>query len=474
VTPQDWNRASTGEPIAAPPADDAAQPPTGQLSLAGRLLDLAGRPVSGIDLEARRYDARRGPVAAGERRSRSDPAGRYEFDGLTPGDYEVRTVETRVYPSTWKIFRAGLGSADIVLAARSSVQVYGIVTDTGGAPLAGVEVAPGAPDAVTVWTDEAGSYRTQLSVADPARSFTLRFRLPDYVDEQVHLEGRQLAAAGESRVDVQLRRLTATTTVTGRLRDEQGTAVPSEVVQLQSASLGTHYMARSDADGAFSMQAVEPAPDYRLTIHPQGAYRNHWQQGVVIDGPETSLMITLQPLETGRLTGRMVDVAGNPLPGFSLQLQSSNSQGRLLTVIADEGGYFVVENAPAGNLLFATQSEPRFVVSGLVLEAGTTGNAEVVLDWGTHELTGRVRDELGNPLPGAELKLSWTHAARGIHSTALRRTIADGNGFFRFTQLAAAPHQLEAAAPGYLGVKQDHAIGRSAGEIEVELRRVPP
>lgn len=443
----------------------------GNLSISGRLLDLAGDPVPGIEVTARRLGPDGRAAVEDGHRGRSGDAGSYAIQDLTPGDYDVRTVAAAGYASAGKTFRAGLESADIVLAASATVQVYGRVTDAGSMSLAEVEVSPGGVDAVRVWTDAGGNYRTQLTVANPAASYTVRFRLPEYLDERVNLQGLELVAASEYRVDIELRRLDEATTVSGRLRSPSGDSVPGETVQLHSASVDTHYMATSQGDGTFSMSAVEPASDYRVTIHPKGAYENYWQQGIVIGGSGASLDIMLQALDSGRLTGRIIDVEGYPLPGFSLLLTSNKSQSRQLTVTSDEGGYFVVENAPSGNLMFVTRSEPRFVVSGITLEAGSASNAEVVIDWGNYKMTGWVRDEQSDPLAGAEVRLSWRYTAKGIQSTSLRSAVTDGDGFFRFTQLGPGPHQLDVVAPGYQRWQQAYNIDAFLGDVKVELRK---
>ena len=479
-SPQPRNQETPrAAPAYAPPGSVAKRTATestavaaeGNLSIAGRLLNLAGDPVPGMDVTARSLAPDGRAATAAGHRGRSDDAGSYEIQGLTPGDYDVRTVATAGYASAGKTFRAGLESADIVLAGSATVQVYGRVTDANELPLAGVEISPGGADAVRVWTDAGGNYRTQLTVANPAASYTVSYRLAEYLDERVNLQGRELVAAGEFRVDVELRALNEATTVTGTLRSQRGDVVPGETVQLHSAALGTRYMATSRGDGTFSMSAVEPASDYRVTIHPKGTYENYWQQGIVIGGAGASLDIMLQALDSGRLTGRIIDVEGYPLPGFSLLLKSNKSQRRYVTVTSDEGGYFVVEDAPAGNLMFVTRSDPRFVVSGISLEAGSAADAEVIIDWGDHEFGGRVRDERSGPVAGAKVQLNWKHAHGGIQSTSLRSAVTDGDGFFRFTQLGPGPHQLDVVASGYQRLQQAYNVDAYLGEIRVELRK---
>lgn len=460
--------ANTAQEIGAQNADAAPE-----LSISGRVLTTKGTPVPGIAVVASRLDPGGRPASAEPSRGRSDESGKYEIRGLTPGDYRLRTVESAGYAAAGGTFRAGVESADIVLAASSTVQVFGTVTAVGGQPLAQVEVMPRTgQDTRQVWTDNDGNYRTQVSVGDPAATYTFWFRLADYEEKRVHLQGRELASAGQLRVDVELQPEREMTTVSGTLQSSRGDPVPGERVQLHSDSSAARHSTTSRPDGTFSMPAVEPGSDYRVTIYPKGPYENYFQQGVMIGGSTAYLDITLQALESGRLTGRMVDVDGYPIPGFSLLLKATAAQNRRIPVTSDDGGYFVVEDAPAGTLMFVSLSEPRFLVSGITLPAGTAHDVELVIDWGDHELSGRVRDGSQAPVAGAEIRLSWQHVAGGAHSSSLRRARTDNEGAFRFTQLGGGPHQLEVTASGYQPVKQIHTVDSYVGLVEVKLRAV--
>jgi hypothetical protein len=309
-------------------------------------------------------------------------------------------------------------------------------------------------------------------VAQTTGAYTVRFNLPGFVEERVLLQSADLVGTAERRVDARLQALDQASNVTGTLRSDRGDAVPGEIVQLHLPSLKTEYLARSGKDGAFSMPAVKTGSDYRLTIHPEGSYQNYSQAGILIGTGRQTLKVILRSLDTGRLTGRISDVEGYPIPGYSLLLKSNESHGGRLMVSADDGGYFAVENSPTGSLMFMSQSEPRFTVSGITLEAGTEENVEVVIDWGNYEMTGWVRDELSNPLAAAKIGLSWNDNSRGIQSSSLRQAVTDENGFFRFTQLGPGPHQLDVVALGYQRLQKVYNVDAYSEEIRVELRKV--
>ncbi len=464
--------APTGTPKVAGSASE--EPTRGDLIISGRVLDQNGQRLSGIEIVARPLGQRGLASADINIETRSNSEGQYTIEGLLPGDYEVSTLEKAGYPSARKTFRAGVDSADLVLFGGTTVQIHGRVTDARGSALAEVEVSPGGQHAARVWTDADGDYRTQLTVTNPEASHTVVFRLAGYHEERVNLTTKELAGADEHRADVTLRTQGGTAAVSGTLRSRRGDPVAGETVQLQSAALGTRYTATSGADGAFVMGAVEPGSDYRVTVHPRGAYENYWQQDIEIDHPGTGIEITLEPLASGRLTGRMIDVEGYPLPGFTVLLKSTKSQRRYVTVTSDDGGYFIVEDAPAGNLMFFTRSDPRFGITGITLEQGTTVGTEVVVDWGDNELVGRVADQNRAPVAGAAVRLTWQHSHRGTRSNSLRRTVTDAAGSFRFTRLGPGPHQIQVSAPGYQSVTVDHNVDGYPGEVVVTVRETPP
>jgi hypothetical protein len=311
-------------------------------------------------------------------------------------------------------------------------------------------------------------------VTNPEASHTVVFRLAGYHEERVNLAAKELAGADEHRADITLRAQGETAAVSGTLRSPRGDPVGGETVHLQSAALGTRYTATSGADGAFAMGAVEPGSDYRVTVHPHGAYENYRQQDIAIDHPGTEIEITLEPLASGRLTGRMIDVEGYPLPGFTVLLKSNKSQRRHVTVTSDGGGYFNVEDAPAGQLMFFTRSDPRFGITGITLEQGTTISTEVVIDWGDNELVGRVADQNRAPVAGATVRLTWQHSHSGARSNSMRRTVTDLTGSFRFTRLGPGPHQIQVSAPGYQNVTVDHNVDGYPGEVAVTIHEAPP
>jgi protocatechuate 3,4-dioxygenase beta subunit len=440
-----------------------------RLSISGRVLDSNGAPVSGTKLTARHRGSATGPRDSETHETRSSDNGDYEFSGLIQGDYDVRTVATTEYPAVGALFRAGMRSADIVLSDTRTIQISGRVSDTAGQPLADVEVKPSGKDAVTVWTDGAGNFRTQAPGGLAGTTFSVTFRRESYVEKQAYVSPADVNSGGEARLDVQLLSLAGTVKVSGILRGADGNMVAGESVQLDSPSLNNRYRETSQSDGSFEFPAVEPGGDYRLTVHPRSAYESHYQQSIDIQPPSLLLSATLKPLETGRLTGRMMDEDGRPIGGFTMTLRSNKSQSYSVNVTGDDGGYFTNDNAPAGNLTFATRSKPQFSVSGINLQPGGSVDAELVIDWGDTEFTGQALDGSNRPVAGASVQLSGRFVGRGIQSSSLRRTTTDADGRFRFSELGGGMHTLTIKMNGFETATQAIDTSKYIGHLGIEL-----
>jgi hypothetical protein len=94
-------------------------------------------------------------------------------------------------------------------------------------------------------------------------------------------------------------------------------------------------------------------------------------------------------------------------PGFNLWLRSVDRVSQTVELRTDNIGNFIVNDAPAGDLLFYSRSAPQIQISGVYLPPDKLQNVNLVVDWGNYECEGRVLDFANNPIPGATLLLTW-------------------------------------------------------------------
>lgn len=261
-------------------------------------------------------------------------------------------------------------------------------------------------------------------IAEPQRPNTLQFRHPDY-----HLFERILEPSGFDgtdllSLDVMLKPLERTASVSGVLMDAAGQVVPQQDVSLYSGEFRRHHAARSDTSGEFRFPQVAVGGDYRLQVLPETSYMDYTQSGIEVPDGGLELTIVLDPVQTGNLKGLMMNTEGKPIADFNLQLVSQSARAQQFVIRSDSVGEFYLADVPAGRISFFSRSEPRLSASGVLLEAGETREVTLVLDWGP------------------------------------------------FTQLGSGWHKLDIHAPGYQRFRLEEPVGRESRPVQLVLERL--
>src|SRR5262245_27328530 len=331
-----------------------------------------------------------------------------------------------------------LAPAPAGVEAAASVRVHGEVTSTHGDRLPDVRVSATAGRAAEAVTDASGAYELRLEPIGgevPA----LRFSAGGYQDAEARVEPTGVAA-GEARLDVRLEPRSGTV-ISGTLSTEAGSAIAGETIHVTSVDSGAVYAAASGVGGRFSVRGVEPGRASIAVRQPE-LYRDvrklleFGEDGVSID-------IVLAELTTLRLSGRLVDTQGRPIPDLALSVVSGQAMRRTLQTRSDEEGQFVLDDVPSGFLSFSTPPPEGLVISGVALGPDPGGVVLLRADWRDGELRGRVVDGVGRPLPGAQVELLWLYVGEGASSRSARSTVSDARGGFAFRRLGGGIHHLE-------------------------------
>jgi protocatechuate 3,4-dioxygenase beta subunit len=443
------------------------------LTIAGRLLNQQGEPVPGIGISAvrHRFASTVSEAAPGDRvvaRTRSDADGWFGIAGLAEGEYEVKTIATDRYSSMKTLLQAGGAPVDLILV--EGLRVHGTVMSSSGEPLARVWVGLQAHRDSYVYTDDGGSYQLALGPGPGSGDSTLRFYLQGYEEELAEIPAPEAAAPLEVRLDAVMRVVEDAAGVSGLVRAERGEPVAGATVTLSSPT-GARYQTASSEDGSFSIPRVKIGAGYYLRVLPPAPFTDYSQRDIRVTEEGVWLEVVLESLQTGRLTGRMVDAEQNPIPGFRLWLVSAAAARSAVPITSDERGYFELAEAPAGILSFDTRSSPRLLVTGVSLPADGEADVLLVLDSGDHEMAGKVLDDRGDPVRGADVSLSWSWSGDGgeTRSTSTRRTRTDEDGLFHFQRLGPGKHALQVRADGYVPQAEHYEIGGYAPEVEVRL-----
>lgn len=188
--------------------------------ISGRVVDKSGDPAAGVKVWAN-LEGRSGggcivrgalPPCKNSYETRSgitDAEGRFVFESLEPGWFEIKISEEGEHQVVRRRGAAGHGSEGIeFVLSRNSVPVEGRVVDADGAPVTGAQVTlSGAHPEASFETDPAGEFHIPGVFSGRNR---LRVEHPDqgWIEQDVEIEGLP------ARLDV---RMPPVTLVQGRI-----------------------------------------------------------------------------------------------------------------------------------------------------------------------------------------------------------------------------------------------------------------
>jgi len=475
--------SATGKRAGSPSIgkDDEEIDQTALFPISGRVIDELARGVPGIEVAV--YPKNlftpsdpKAPVQNTNLRVvRTDIDGFYGVWDIPDGEYRLRTERDERYDAAELIVRAGTDSADLILRARQLALVVDGTVSGDGEPLPGVEVIAVGQPSGAAYTDKDGSYEIELEISAGKPAYTLRFARDGYREQRKVLTADDLAARGRIRVDTDLEPRQTMVEVTGWVRDREGETISGETVQLYSEAARQRYTAVSGRRGEIHFPSVETSDDYMVSARPADVYQDYVALDVDIGVAGAELDIVLEPRAHGRLVGQMVNPDGRPVPSFSLWLRNRealNRPPRLVT--GDPQGFFEIDRVEAGPLVFETRGSPHVTISGIRLAPGETRDVILVLDWGTHRVSGLVMDDMGRPVSASELFVTSVRDDGGLRSHVVRRAVTDETGFFLVSQVGSGYHTIRVDSPGFRSRVIDHEVGRESPGVIIRLERAYP
>lgn len=384
--------------------------------LRGRVLAPDGRPVAGATVRTR--PAARDPWALLDTRllyserwfkipeATTDAEGRFALGSLSPG--WVRAV---AHAGSWtgrsdplRLDEGGTVEVEVRLQPRAALT--GRVLDQAGQPIEGASVSVAGERTVAAAD---GSFRfiglppgpAQVSADDvPYEELTRDVEIGD----------------GETRVDLVLAPNQECACVPvlarGRVTGPDGAPVAGAEVSVRNRD-----ETRSAADGSFEILLPILSPEEIIVRKPGLAVGS-----VIVEGaPAAGVEIRLEP--EASITGRVLGLAeGEPAEDDLVWLRSTN--GPLLSAPIRPDGTFEATQVPPGTWELTTEISERRTKATVVLPPGRREvQADLVLP-PVRPVSGRVVDELGRPIAGAELVAWWEDQGDSMTSGTTR---ADGS-----------------------------------------------
>jgi len=407
----------------------------------GVVLDPAGLPVSGLDIEARRRPEQRISIPA---LTETDEEGGFLFNTLETGLYQLR-----VSGLGWLTNRIEVqsGEESLEITISPGPLVFGRVVNQRGEGIGEVRLIPetGWGERNRYQTDKQGEFSFLTSTK---RKFDLVLIASGYGDALVEVprDGGDLGTVilGDEIC------------IQGIVRGPKGNPVPrarvTAVTELERnsrrrrSSSPVGVTAWTEIDGQFSIEVLEPYGTYFLTANSSHFAMSEEHiftlNGNSIGDAEISLAWG------SSLYGQILGQDGGSLPRASVVLKrlgdnSSGSSTSKTIHTRSDGTYSISELAP-GNY-FAGAAAPGYVMSAsseLQLLVDQKLRFDVTLE-PEILLSGLVTDDSGIPIAGANIMVrDNTNSRIFAHS--------DPDGVFTVSGLGPGDVRLTAEAPGFL------------------------
>jgi Carboxypeptidase regulatory-like domain len=293
------------------------------------LVDARGVPVSDCTVELRVPGQRReDSVEAG-----ADSCAAVQLGEVEPGDY-LLMAEAPGFRRSERPVHLGAGRSPLKLVLLDGVALSGHVVDSAGRPVPEVSVVVSPTNAVAR-SDGAGAFR--LSVPGPG-VYSLEAHHSDW--------GGAVQAVVVPAADVMLRLLPRSVLelrVLSGGRPVEGAR--ADLFDGRDSGPGGAYEAdrATDANGAVRMQGFPPGT-YTLGVLRPGALGPSHQEVVLRERATTAVTVTLPSLPSGTIEGEVVDAAGKPVEGASVQTQPHE----VAPVQSDTTGHFRLLGVPDG------------------------------------------------------------------------------------------------------------------------------
>ncbi len=458
----------------------------------GRVVDPDEQPVAGAQVELVPHEQR---SLSFPRRFRqvdrslatTDAAGNFALADLQPGRYQAMVRAPGFPEDAAGNFELVAGeSTDCgTLQLRRGHSLTGRVTDPAGEPLAGVEVKVMPMSGLRARSATRREQRQEATTdADGQFSFTglgpsvsLNAARKGY--ESVSLF--QVATGNEEPLEIVLK---PGALLRGQVVDEQGRGVAqAEVITSwkggEGRGMGHVAPELTDERGRFAVGGGVPAQVSLVARHESGI-SDRLELAVTAVGERQGLRLVLRPAAVMR--GRLLDPEGVPVASGQLTLEPAGERNYELvqTTSSSGDGRFTFSQLGSGSYwLVAEHADFAVVRQEVELEGGSEREVELRfrerVDRERLRVSGRVLDEAGNGVLGAEVGLLAANTREGLQALHLARVLTTSlnAGNFELVAPEEGVYRLLVEHPDFApGHSEDFAVGdRKAPEQIVQLNR---
>lgn len=349
----------------------------------GRILDADGAPVADARVTVGDNDTRQLTLPDGMQgcepvrlTTRTDPAGRFRFDGLAVGVRHIAVRARRWAPWRGEVNIEKDQATKLEVRLEPGATLFGIVRNAAGEPVAKVDVETKA----TAWDDrgfartaEDGRYRIEsiaggkVTVAADARN-GMRARAET-----------TLSAGAETRLDLVVREGPA---IRGIVLDENGAPIVDVAVEISTMNIGDEFdsrFIRTDDQGRFRAASCHDM-DYEVAVrHPTASSSTLLRREKIRPGgDEIVLRLSRDLLGEATILGSVVGPDGQALGGVEVLCSRDGDRGTIIRTADPVTGTFQAKSVAPGTYVVSIhagdlpvhRSESRILKGGDVWDLG--------------------------------------------------------------------------------------------------------
>ena len=425
----------------------------GGLAIAGRVVDTSGHPIEGARVSAS------GPT---NQSTRTGKEGRFTITGLLDGMYYLNAIPMRETPDALEYspvkqadVRAGARDIELVMHGKGNIEGRVVRADTGE-PLPQYElfICNGTAERF-----RPGILMNGRQVRDPEGRFSCEIyvgpvvvtaQAPGFAPAFQNVEVRE----HETVEGIELH-LEPVSGLQGRVVNARGEGVAGAQVFLGGASSSAEMgkaVARSAADGSFTIESISPDIRRLSAVHPDYA------AGTTRIAEGSRIVLA----DAGAVVG-MVSRDGTPLADVLVTVRFlDRSEGpRMSTRTAADGTYQASSLPPGEVEVLAKDESNRRVIREAIVESGATTKVDLAFGSATSAVVGQIKAETFGPermLVQCEVTSAW--GAESLHVDP------QPDGAYRLEGVPAGHVRMSAQiwTPGLLNMKQFAEFELAEGE----------
>ncbi|TNF89730.1 MAG: carboxypeptidase regulatory-like domain-containing protein [Gammaproteobacteria bacterium] len=361
----------------------------------------------------------------------------------------------------------------LVSGGRKLLEIFGRVTDNDNRPIENALITEERYFASSR-SDNNGTYRLLLDL--PRHRYpTLHFLRNGYDGQRIRLGKKELQSSLIYELDVSLANALDSVNLQGWVGNEIGIGLEGARVELAASytrNRESFYLTEfTDSNGNFEFEGVRSGETYKFSIHQTPEYTYHEDPDFLVTQNPGAINIVLRKLNFVDIDGMIVDRRSTPVPNYEMYVSNVTTGMHTRKIVSDSSGFFTLHNFPPGELNLTTRGSEFFRISGLQLNDYSFQNLQLVVDRGSHYLSGWVSDENGVAVEKAMVTLDRKFIDGKVEHSSYRSQRTDRNGGFAFANLGDGSYHVTVYAIGYEKQDFSHLFDAQSGEIFITLKR---